>query len=51
MSTGDHRAATVRCPLCPVVVLGQGPDDAAAVVAATDALDQHIRNHHQGDHE
>ncbi|MDH6460144.1 hypothetical protein M2302_000295 [Micromonospora sp. A200] len=53
MSTGDHRgtATTVDCPLCELTVLGQGQDPAAAVVAAADALENHIRNHHQGDHE
>lgn len=51
MSTGDHRGAatTVTCPLCTVTVLGQGPDDVTAVVAATDALEQHLTEHHQGD--
>ena len=49
MSTGDHRgtATTVNCPLCPVTVIGQGPDDTAAVVAAADALEQHLDDHHQ----
>lgn len=51
MNTGDHRgtATTVDCPLCPVTVMVRDPDPTAAVVAAADALENHIRNHHQGD--
>lgn len=44
-------ATTVDCPLCPVIVLGQGPDDVAAVVAAADALEQHITEHRTADQE
>lgn len=40
-------ATTVNCPLCGVTVLGQGPDPAAAVIAAGDVLDQHLTDHHQ----
>lgn len=49
MNTGDHRgtATTVDCPLCTVTVLIRELDPVAAVVAAADALDQHINDHHQ----
>lgn len=40
-------AATIHCPLCGVTVLGQGQDPAAAVVAAGDALEDHLTKHHQ----
>ncbi|MEU4640856.1 hypothetical protein [Micromonospora sp. NPDC023814] len=40
-------AATVDCPLCGLTVLIREPDPVAAVVAAADALDQHINDHHQ----
>lgn len=40
-------ATTVDCPLCGVTVLGQGPDPAAAITAAGDALDDHLTTHHQ----
>ncbi|MEV1331156.1 hypothetical protein AB0J20_16440 [Micromonospora costi] len=42
-------ATTVHCPLCGLTVLGQGADPAAAVVAAGDALEQHLNDHHRGD--
>lgn len=40
-------ATTVDCPLCGVVILGQGSDPAAAVSAAGDALATHLDDHHQ----
>ncbi|WP_162881483.1 hypothetical protein [Micromonospora aurantiaca] len=47
MSTGDHRgiATTVDCPLCTVTVLVREPDPVAAVVAAADALEEHLTHH------
>ncbi|SCL12807.1 hypothetical protein [Micromonospora inyonensis] len=44
-----NTATTVDCPLCTVTVLIRETDPAEAAVAAADALEEHLVEHHQGE--